>query len=301
MESEIIGLLEQRGPLTGAELCHALAGDSFSVWKACMLSGRIAVRQVGRRYLRLDENVEGYARLSPSILREFLTYTAVGLTDDPGALDRRTAEIAAHIQEVTESKLQLARTLVDGIAARLPGSDGREDRFCVLLAGDIVYEMAHDVPRPERSTGRMVKGSDLDLVVIVDDRAQEVVLEAWDEAIYKQKYRYLINPSVREEIDYIVKRFERLREQAEFDSLKKMIACKILRESVLLHGSPALFGAAKALLDEYGVTQRLEAMERSAVEDRRAAEAHLLSRAQDSLSGDELYLFYTSDESEEFE
>src|SRR5665811_1909286 len=97
------------------------------------------------------------------------------------------------------------------------------------------YQMAHDVPRPERSTGKMVRGSDLDVVVIVDDRAPEVLVKALDDAIYQQKYRYLINPSVREEIDYIVKRLDRLREQAEFDTFKKMVACKILQEGVLLY------------------------------------------------------------------
>ncbi len=37
------------------------------------------LRRTGRRYMRLDSAVEGYARLSPSIRREFLTYTLVGL------------------------------------------------------------------------------------------------------------------------------------------------------------------------------------------------------------------------------
>ena len=75
-------------PQTGAELREALGDDGFGQWKACMRSDRLAVRRVGRRYLRLDQKVEGYARLSPSILREFLTYSVVGLADDPAALER---------------------------------------------------------------------------------------------------------------------------------------------------------------------------------------------------------------------
>ena len=33
--------------------------------------------------------------------------------------------------------------------------------------------MAHDVPRPERSTGELVKGSDIDLVVVLEDGASD--------------------------------------------------------------------------------------------------------------------------------
>ena len=35
-----------------------------------------------------------------------------------------------------------------------------------MIAGDVVFEMAHLEPRPESSTGKLVKGSDLDIVVV---------------------------------------------------------------------------------------------------------------------------------------
>ena len=291
--------LERRGPLTGAELREALGADPFLLWKACMRSDRLRLSRVGRRYLRLDQNVEGYARLSPSILREFVTYTIVGLADSPAALEGRVAELAAHIATVTEEKLQLARNVAGEVAARVTA--GEEQQFFVLLAGDIVYGMAHDVPRPERSTGQMVRGSDIDLVVVLDDDATEGLLARLDDAIYQRKYRYLINPSVREEIDYVVKRFARLRDQAAFDDFKKMVACKILREGMLLQGGEGLFERAKALLEERGVTVRLQALEASAASARALAESHLLSLSEDRLAGDDLYLFYTTEESEEFE
>ncbi len=79
-------MVEERGPLTGAELREALGDDGFGQWKACMRPRRLVVRRVGRRYLRMDRKVEGYARLSPSILREFLTYSVVGLPGDQAAL-----------------------------------------------------------------------------------------------------------------------------------------------------------------------------------------------------------------------
>ena len=266
-----------------------------------MLSDRLAVSRVGVRYLRLDSKVEGFARLSPSILREFLTYSVVGFVDDVPALDRRAAEVLAHVEYVSRAKLELATGVVAGIAARIAESDAADDRYCVFIAGDVVYDMAHDVPRPERSTGTMVRGSDLDLVAVVGDAAPETLLRRLDEEIYQQKYRHLINPAAREEIDYIVKPLARLREQAEFDTFKKMIACKILQEGVLIHGSPELFAAAKALLDEHGVTRKLMDMEAAATQLRLVAEEELLGTERSILGADELHLFFTADESEEFE
>ena len=301
LESQVVALLGRRGPLTGAELHHALGDDSFRLWKACMRSDRLLIRRAGSRYLRLDQNVEGYARLSPSILREFLTYSIVGLTDEQAALEGRAEEVAAHIATVTRDKLRLARRVVETVASPLSEGEESEERFFVLLAGDIVYDMAHDVPRQERSTGQMVRGSDVDLVVVFDDDAPAALIKQLDDGIYQQKYRHLINPSVREEIDYIVKRLSRLREQAVFDDFKKMVACKILQEGVLLYGSQRLFDRAKAFLDEYGVTERLRALQGSATHSRDLAEGHLLAISRDRLAGDDLYLFYTSEESEEFE
>ncbi|MBN1320824.1 MAG: hypothetical protein JXA87_08285 [Thermoleophilia bacterium] len=302
MEERIIRLLGERGPLTGAELREALGDDGFGQWKACMLSGRIAVRRVGRRYLRLDQRVEGYARLSPSILREFLTYTMVGLESDQAGLEAAAGELAARIRGISAAKQKLAERFVSEICLRLAeDASGEEDRFCVLLAGDIVYEMGHDAPRPERSTGRMVRGSDVDLVVIMEDEAPEEIAKELDDAIYQQKYRHLINPSIREEIDYTIKPLARLREQARFDTFKNMVPCKILDEAILLYGSRALYEAAKGLLTERRIPERLAAMERAAAEARERAEKHLLNRAEANLSGDDLYLFYTSEESEEFE
>ncbi|MCJ7665513.1 MAG: hypothetical protein MUO59_02105, partial [Actinobacteria bacterium] len=72
---EIINLLRENGPLTGRELLEKSRGDALSIWRVCNKSEKILTETFGRRYLRLDRHVQGYARLSPSILREFLTYT----------------------------------------------------------------------------------------------------------------------------------------------------------------------------------------------------------------------------------
>lgn len=282
---------------------EALGDDGFAQWKACMRSERIAVRRVGRRYLRLDQRVEGYARLSPSILREFLTYTVVGLVSDPQALERRTNELAAHIAAISAGKLRLVERIVGEIGARLSreAGDQGEERYCALVAGDIVYGMGHDAGRPEHSTGRMVRGSDLDLVFITRDDVPEQVVNELDDAVYQEKHRRLSNPAFREEIDYTIKPLARVREQVAFDTFKHMVPCKILDEAVFVYGSSVLCEAAKALLAERGIPSKLAALETAAAAARERAEKHLLDRDELCLDGEDLYLFRTSEETEEFD
>ncbi|MGI5860502.1 MAG: hypothetical protein ACOX6T_00430 [Myxococcales bacterium] len=301
MQERIVELLAARGPQTGTEIREALGGEPFALWKACMLSPRLMNRRVGRRYVRLDRRVEGFARLSPSIQREFLTYTVVGRADDQAAVERRMAEIEARIKDISRSKRELASRIIGDIAARFPGVGDREERFCVAVAGDIVYDMGHDVRRPERSTGSIVRGSDLDIVVLVDDEAPDALVSELDEAIYREKFQYLRNPAFCEEIDYVVKRFAKLREQAGFDTFRRMVACKIFDEAVLLYGSEALFAAGKALLAERGIIDRLRALEQAAIRWREERERHLLADDRLTLRGDDRFFFYTDDECEEFE
>jgi len=286
----------------GVELRDALEEEGFSLWKECVLGAELTVERVGRRYLRLDRRVEGYARLSPSILREFLTYCVVGLTEDPDALAARAERLVAHINDVSAAKRRLARRIVGeiGLALLAPGAD-TEDRFCVLLAGDIVYGMGHDAPRSEKSTGQMVRGSDLDLVVITRDDVSEDLVKQLDESIYREKYRHLNNPAFKEEIDYVVKPLSRVREQVAFDTFKHMVSCKILVESELLYGSEGISEAVNALVAERQIPEKLAVMERSATEARARAEDRLLQIERPHLAEDELYLFHTSEETEEFE
>jgi hypothetical protein len=301
MERKISNHIKKKGPLTGAELHGLLGGDPYLLWKACMRARRLTVRNVGKRFLRLDQKVAGFARLSPSIMREFLTYSVIGLADDTEELERRERELLAHNHQVSTGKRNLARGIVAALAGQYVYRGIRNEDLCVFIAGDIVYDMAHDIPRPERSTGKMIQGSDLDLVFILDDRVPDEVTQDLDEAVYREKYRYLINPSMREEIDYIVKKLERVREQAAFDTFKRMIACKILHEGERLYGSDILFQAAKSILDEHGVNEKLAKMQQEAESFRAKAEEYLLGGQRDGIADEDRYLFYTAEESEEFE
>lgn len=301
MEEKVIKIIEEKGPLTGSEILEALRGIPLTLWRTCCLSTALQRQTLGCRYLRLDRRVDGFARLSPSILREFMTYTVVGLAGNTGASQRRADAVTRHIREVSRAKLALARRIVGSLQDRLAESWPREGGISFIIAGDIVYDMAHDVPRPEKSTGEMVNGSDIDLVVVSDENVSPEFLQELDNAIHREKHYTLIAPSVREEIDYVVKNMERVREEVLFDTFDRMVACKILQEGMLLAGSQPLFDAIKAMLVDRGVTKKLAEMEAKAEMFRQSAEEHLLNADPSHISRDDLNLFYTTEESEEVE
>ncbi|MCJ7593569.1 MAG: hypothetical protein MUO52_02210 [Desulfobacterales bacterium] len=301
MEREIIQLIKDKGPLTGSEIHDAIGGDELLLWRTCRLSKGLTVRTLGRRYLRLDSRVEGFARLSPSILREFLTYSVTGFSEDPASLTSRADRISMQIEGVSRAKSQLAYDIASSVTSQFETEFPIVEHACFIIAGDIVHNMAHDVPRPERSTGRLVRGSDMDMVIVIDDLFPTTLMNRLDEAIYQEKYRLLITPHIREEIDYIVKTMVRVKEQLGFETFKHMVACKILHEGTLLYGSEDLFHHLKTLLRERGISRKLDAMEKSALVFRREAEEYLLSEDPQEINNDGSYLFYPVEESDEFE
>ena len=294
-------VLTEQGPLTGGDLHATLGGELFGLWKACRLDDRIVTRIIGRRYVRLDRTIEGFARLSPSILREFVTYTVVGLVGQDHAISAAAEKLASRTRLISRAKLRTAERFVREVLTPFSERGADLSAFCVLIAGDIVYEMAHDGARRETSTGGRVAGSDIDLVLLTADDAAPADVEALDAAIKQRKWLYLRVPALREEIDYVVKPLSRLKEQAEFDTFRHMVACKVFAEARLLAGNAALHEAGLKILAERGVMDRLRQMEGNAIERRAAREAHLLSLPGDSLPGELQPQFYTDDEAAEFE
>ena len=301
LEDRIVELIRAKGPLTGAELQEQITGNCLALWQTCHTATALATRTFGQQYLRLDPHVVGYARLSPSILREFFTYSVIGLAGDSKPLEMRRMDLASRIETISREKHDLASRMIEDVHDRFRGY-WPEDQLCVILAGDIVYGMAHRVPRPERSTGKLVDGSDIDLVVIATDTVQDSFLEQLDDAILKSKHLALVTPSVREEIDYVVKKMARVEEQLRFDTFKRMVACKILHEGVLLHGSAAMFSTIKSRLQSQGIAQRLEDLTAQAHASREAGRQYLLDHSPVGPMGYEVRkLFYSAEESEEFE
>lgn len=296
--STITDILAQKGPLTGAEL--AAAGsfpDALELWRECHASS-LLMRPTGRRYLRLDRAVNGYARLSPSIRREFLTYTLVGLPGQEAAMEARAVELEREAAAISREKIDLARESICMALASLPDEEQilRETSF--MIAGDVTYQMAHRVPRPESSSGLTVRGSDLDIIIVTTDTLLEAVRQSLDDAIYRQKHYLLTHPDYQEEIDYILKPLDKVRQQLAFDRFEHMVACKILCECELLYGSPFLFDRIRELVAATDVRKTLAAMQTAAKAFRDAAEYSLLNPATPD-PAPFLHLFFTREESEE--
>jgi hypothetical protein len=295
----IIDIFREQGPLTGAELLEHTNMDPLPVWQMCRQSPEIYFHCIGKRYVRMDKNVEGYARISPSIRREFRTYTVLGLRDQKAAVEAKALRLRDDIHQISQTKLALAREAMVSITESLTEWESMRQGVCFLIAGDITYDMAHDVLRPEISTGKMVRGSDLDIIVVAEDEIPKAALETLDRAILKKKYFLLVHPNYQEEIDYLVKDIAKVRDQLAFDSFQHMIASKILYESMHLHGSARVFKQIKGMVEEFGVFQKLALLERQAEDNRKQAERILLQTDSPAVDEAIMNLFYTREEGDE--
>jgi hypothetical protein len=297
IEKEIINTLTETGPLTGAQLVERTGVDVFSLWQACRKSPAICFKTAGSRYLRLDRSVQGYARLSPSIRREFLTYTFVGIDSQAEATAARAEALNQETKRVSQEKRDAAKQAIVSAMELSPHRDVILAKACFLIAGDVVYNMAHTVSRPEKSTGEMVRGSDLDIIVVTEDDLDPEAAKSLDNVIYKRKYLLLVND--REEIDYLIKTITRVKEQLKFDIFSSKVAAKILDESQLLYGNSAIYQVVKNLIVEYGISEQLRNLEQSASENRALAETQLLSVNAQNEGSEYLNLFYTHAEEDE--
>jgi len=296
---KIIAILDTEGPLTGRALLEKTRMDEFNLWKICNSSERIITKTIGQRYLRLDKQVNGYARLSPSIVREFYDYTLIGTVKYLQEIATKAALLHQEIMAISKNKLELAREVIKKICESHQNSQIINNRACFIIAGDVAYGMAHLEPRPESSTGELVKGSDLDIVVVTQDLPERII-NTLDLAIYNQKNYLLKNPSYKEEIDYIIKDMNRVYEQLKFDSFESMIAAKIFDEGKFLYGNRDIFQKVKQLLLEHGIPDKIAALEEQAIISRNDAIAYLLKCKETLTDEKNMQLFYTKEEKEEF-
>ena len=296
-QDKILSILAEKGPMTGAQLLEQTGMEVLSLWQTCRRTPSIRFEATGKRFLRLDRNVPGYARLSPSIRREFLTYMFVGLESQAEELTALAEAFRQQTKRISSSKRELAREAVISALAPLPAKDLILEKACFTLAGDVVYGMSHMVPRPEKSTGEMVQGSDLDIVIVVKDDLSPEIVDSLDRSIHKRKHLLLVND--REEIDYLIKTISRVCEQLRFDIFSSMVACKILDEAQLLYGSPSVYEEVKKLVADHGIPERLRHLERQAALSRESAETQLLQAGDEKNSSEYLNLFYTHAEEDE--
>ena len=296
---DIANVLKEKGPQTGWQLLEHTHMEALPLWQICRQTAEVRFECIGKRFVRLDRAVEGFARLSPSIRREFLTYTILGLEGQAAEIETKARKLSQEIRQISRAKRDLAREAMAETIQSVPEWKSIREQVCFIIAGDITYGMAHAVPRPEISTGKMVRGSDLDIVVIAEDSVPKEALKTLDEAIYRKKHFLLVHPNYQEEIDYLVKDIAKVRQQLAFDSFQHMIASKIIHESELLYGSESVFKRIKEMVGEFGVPEKLAALEQQAIEDRKNAEISLLQSDPAQADAASVNLFYTREEGDE--
>ena len=257
------------------------------------------MQHAGCRYLRLDKKVEGYARLSPSIRREFLTYTIIGTNQQMKAIAGRCLTLQQEAMRVSQYKREFMRDVIQRVIESNPNRERLQAHLCCMIAGDVTYGMAHTVERPEPSTGRLVRGSDLDVVIVSDEHLTPTEHQLLDEALYREKWNMLVLPQIREEIDYIIKDIAKVMAQLQFDSFRHMVACKILHESEFLYGNGELFDRIKHLVDGSSVPEQLARMKEKALQDRETTEEQLAIHPVEEQTEMWQHLFFTSEEREE--
>ena len=295
---KILRALRENGPLTGKDLYDITRVNLFDLWRWCKSDERMSLKRIGHRYLRFDRNIEGYARLSPSIQREFFTYTVIGLRGDDENIDERAKAVNKEIKGISGEKLVYARETMGKVLEKLPGlKDYIMENACFIIGGDVPLGMAHDDPRPEVSTGILVPGSDLDIVVITMKDFSPKSLKELDEGIHEMKYRLLKRPHNKVEIDYIIKSIAKVETQAKLRAFEDLVACKIIEESEFLLGNPGIYEGVRGILREHSVPKKLVEHEEAAKARRKAAEKLLLEKGE--VTEDDLKLFATSEEYEE--
>ncbi len=252
----------EKEPKTGRELHRFINIDTFDLWRICMKN--FIVLSVARHYLRLDKDIKGFARLSPSILREFMTYSIIGTDKDK--IREKAKILKEKIKKISEKKFNLGKKISLEVIRKTNA------KASFLIAGDVALGMAHDEPKLERYTNTLVRGSDIDIVIIIDSEKYRSPIE---EHMLSIKHRCIKDPRIREEVDFKIKNINEIIEDSKFDSLKKMIACKIICESKYLAGSYSLYKEAKEIVKK--VCENLKIMEKDAFKKRKEVLKKLIS------------------------
>ncbi|MDH3402793.1 MAG: hypothetical protein OEP45_04185 [Acidobacteriota bacterium] len=280
--------LRQRGPALGVDLVSLTGQDVLTLAGVLGADGEIHRDALATCYLRIDEDSPDGARMSPSFLRKFVSFTCFG-TDEEAVraavreLGRRHAEISRRKRELGAG---VGRDLLAHFRESLSGDLG------VLICGDVVYDLAHDSPRRERSTDIPVRGSDIDLIVVLED-ADAALRPDIEAKLLEIKYFWLKHPRIAEELDFIVKTPTEISRQLGFETVKDKIAMKILAESEPLLDSGTILERCAAALAASEVSGRLAELEKRARRRQRRLEADVYSGRVETLDAEAKSIFFS--------
>ena len=301
IEGEIEQVLRVGGPVTGAQLSEKLPHVSdIALWRTCYSSKEIRVSNCARYYLRYDILRGNQLRLSPSILRDFLTFSLIYLTDQMVDIVESSTMLANQFRTISLQKLSWARE------ALLQLDDDLQkiiyDHCVVFLSGDIAYFLAHGTKRIHSQYGVELNGSDIDIVIVTNRGAPPEAIKRIESQLLTTKKVYLMTPHIREELDFIVKPIETMIGQLVYGDIHQKIASKILYESYFLMGRVDIYQTLMRHLEMSGTWDRIEQDFVTALTQRKDTIAKILALAPDASTDDEdvASLFFASKERLEF-
>ena len=303
LEARIANILREQGPLKGKELMNALGDESsMIVWKICRSSPLFRFKSCARYYLRYDIKRQNQLRLSPSILRNFLSFTLIHLADQTVRAVQRSIQLANLHRMISLEKLGYARQGI--LALPSPIREALNAHACALIAGDISYYLAHDEPRRVKDTQYMAKGSDIDIIFVYSHEVSADVVREAEDAFMRVKYQFLKDPAIRQEIDFIFKPVPKMIDQLAYGNIHEKIASKILYESAYLFGNLELYDVLRKQVKLHGTEQRIDADFETALLERQETISKIFdfTDAQVVANDPEVQsLFYFSQERLEFE
>lgn len=299
--AEVEAILRENGPQTGGWMSEKLAEvHPVRLWRACYASQQILIQNCARYYLRYDITRGNSLRLSPSILRDFLTFSLLHVPEQRIVVIEAGTRIANKFRMISLRKLSLARDAL----LRLPQNLQDEiNKSCVVfLSGDIAYYLAHDTPRKHSTMGVNIKGSDIDIVIVNNLEADPKLLSEIESELLKIKHQYLVNASIGEELDFIVKPITRMIDQFGYRDIHQKIASKILYESFFLMGRVDIYQSLMGNLEVSGARKKIEDDFETALSERKETIRKIMALSHESSTqeSDVSSLFYASQERLEF-
>lgn len=303
LESRIVTMLELHGPLTGDELLgHLHQVDSLNLWKVCHESNLLRVINSARYYLRYDITRENQLRLSPSILRDFLTFSVVSLYAQKAEAVESSARLANKHRIISRRKMSVARKAIQSLDADVRKS--MSENACFFISGDVAYYLGHEVPRLHSELETHVNGSDIDIIAVYNLEVEDSLVKRAEAQLLKYKFRALRSPDIAEEIDFLFKPVTKMLRQLEYQDIHQKIASKILYESFYLYGNLDLYETLLLQLEISGTLKKIEQdFEIALLERKQTIQKIFESLSQEqTLDEEEIQsLFYFSQERLEFQ
>jgi len=302
-EENVFKCLSEHGPMTGQELQDHLKGiNSIELWKICYQSNLFRITGFSRYYLRYNITRDNQLRLSPSILRDFLTYSLVYHRSQQTQAVEKSALLANKHRGISNRKIGFARKAILSL-----DEDTRRalnESACFFVSGDLAYYLGHDVPRVHAQLETKINGSDIDIVIVYNTEADIDLIKSAEEQMLAYKYKALKTPEIAEEIDFIYKPVSKLISQLQYRDIHEMIASKILYESFYLYGRMDIYEHLLTQMNLMGTRKKIEDDFNTALGERKETIGRILSLEKPLVLSDDpetQSLFFFSQERLEFQ